>query len=71
MSSDARDEERVSITREYRWDTFNLQRHDNVFQGGEYVVADASRLIDTAREDLHTAEKWKRISSYNRSTDNI
>ena len=56
MSSDARSLGSVSTTQKIKRNAFNLQRHDKLFQGAEHVVADATRLIDTARDDLHTAE---------------
>ena len=49
--------EMVSITRNVRWETFNLRQHDMVSQGAEYVVADAIRLIDIVGGDLQTAEE--------------
>ena len=36
------------------------KRHDDVLQGAKYIVADAIRLIDTARGNSHTAEDWRR-----------
>ena len=49
-------QEMVSIQRRIGWDTFNLQRHDMVSEGAEYVVADATRLIGIAGGDLQIAE---------------
>ena len=50
-------QEMISVTLKTRWDTLSLQHHDTVSQGAEYVVADATRLIDIAGGDLQTAEE--------------
>ena len=50
-------QEMISVTLKTRSDTLSLQHHDMVFQGTEYVVADATRLIDIAGGNLQTAEE--------------